>query len=64
MIQGEEHLYEDRLRAGAVQPGEEKALGRPDALGDTQSQAGQVSEQPHLAGDIPVHCRRVGLISL
>ena len=25
-----EHLpYKDRLRAGAVQPGEEKALGRP-----------------------------------
>ena len=31
MIQGLEHLsYEDRLRAGAVQPGEEKAPGRPD----------------------------------
>jgi len=30
-IQGMEHLpYKDRLRAGAVQPGEEKALGRPD----------------------------------
>ena len=29
MIQGMEHLsYEDRLRARAVQPGEEKALGR------------------------------------
>ncbi|PKU46926.1 hypothetical protein llap_2761 [Limosa lapponica baueri] len=30
MIRGLEHLsYEDRLRAGVVQPGEEKALGRP-----------------------------------
>ena len=30
MTQGMEHLfYKDRLRAGAVQPGEEKALGRP-----------------------------------
>ena len=31
MIQGMEHLsYEGRLRAGAVQPGEEKALRRPE----------------------------------
>jgi len=31
MIRGLEHLsYEDRLRAGLVQPGEEKAAGRPD----------------------------------
>ncbi|PKU41170.1 hypothetical protein llap_8522 [Limosa lapponica baueri] len=30
MIQGQEGLsYEDRLRVGVVQPGEEKALGRP-----------------------------------
>ena len=30
MIHGLEHLsYEDRLRVGAVQPGEGKALGRP-----------------------------------
>ncbi|PKU34168.1 hypothetical protein llap_15528 [Limosa lapponica baueri] len=30
MIRGLEHLsYEDRLRAGVVQPGEEKAPGRP-----------------------------------
>jgi len=29
MIQGMEHLScEDKIRAGAVQPGEEKALGR------------------------------------
>jgi len=29
-IQGLEHLFcEDRLRVGAVQPGEEKAPGRP-----------------------------------
>jgi len=32
MIQGMEQLpYRDRLRAGAVQPGEEKALGRPES---------------------------------
>jgi len=30
MTEGIEHLsYEDRLRAGALQPGEEKALGWP-----------------------------------
>ncbi|KAK4828981.1 hypothetical protein QYF61_001637 [Mycteria americana] len=30
MIQGLEHLsYEDKLRVGVVQPGEEKAVGRP-----------------------------------
>jgi len=30
MIRGLEHLsYEERLRAGAVQPGEEKVPGRP-----------------------------------
>jgi len=30
MIRGLEHLsYEERLRVGAVQPGEEKAAGRP-----------------------------------
>ena len=32
MIQGMEHLsYEDGLRAGAVQPGEEKAVGRAES---------------------------------
>ena len=32
MIQGMEHLsYEDRLRAGAVQPGEEKVPRRPES---------------------------------
>ena len=32
MIQGMEHLpYKDRLRAGAVQRREEKALGRPES---------------------------------
>ena len=32
MIQGMEHLSsEDRLKAGAVQFGEEKALGRPES---------------------------------
>ena len=31
MIRGLEHLsYEDRLRVGLVQPGEEKAVGRHD----------------------------------
>jgi len=30
MIRGLEHLsYEDRLRVGVVQPGQEKAAGRP-----------------------------------
>jgi len=30
MIQGLEHIsYEERLRVGAVLPGEEKALGKP-----------------------------------
>mgnify|MGYP001864662682 CR=1 FL=1 len=32
MIQEMDHFpYKDRLRAGAVQPGEEKALGRPES---------------------------------
>ena len=32
MIPGMEHLsYEDRLRDGAVQPGGEKGLGRPES---------------------------------
>ena len=32
MTQGMEHLsYKDRLRAGAVQHGEEKAPGRPES---------------------------------
>ena len=31
MIRGLEHLsYADKLRSGLVQPGEEKALGRPN----------------------------------
>ena len=33
MIQGmEHHTYKDRLRIGAVQPGEEKALGKHSLL--------------------------------
>ena len=28
--------------------------------GDIQVQAGQGSEEPNLAVDVPVHCRRVG----
>lgn len=32
MAQGMEHVpYKDRLRAGAVQTGEDKALGRPNS---------------------------------
>ena len=31
MTQRMEHLSKDRLRAGAVQPGGEKALGRPES---------------------------------
>lgn len=29
--------------------------------GNIQYQVGQASEQPGLVGEIPVHCRRVGL---
>ena len=29
--------------------------------GDTQGQAGQGSEHPNLAVDVPVHCREIGL---
>jgi len=33
-------------------------------LGDIQGQAGQGSEHPDLAVDVPVHCRGVGLEGL
>ena len=48
IIQGMEHLpCEDRLRAGAVQPGEEKAVGRSDgglsvSKGELQERRGTV----------------------
>jgi len=32
--------------------------------GDVQGQAGSGSEQPDIAVDVPVHCRRVGLNDL
>jgi len=35
--------------------------GRCSYLGDIPSQAGQDSEQPDVAKEIPVHCRGVGL---
>ena len=51
MIQGMEHLsYEDRLRAGAVQHGEEKAAREPESglsvsTGELQEGRGQTIEQ-------------------
>ena len=51
VIQGMEHLsYEDRLRAGAVQHGEEKAAREPESglsvsTGELQEGRGQTIEQ-------------------
>ena len=46
-------LYEDRLRAGAVQPGEEKAQGRPESsLGVSKGAVGK--EIDSLAGAVVI----------
>ena len=53
MIQGMEQLpYRDRLRAGAVQPGEEKALGRPESSLSVSKRAVRKKETGSLQGSV------------